>query len=229
MASLHRLRAEDCSRGNPELISRIVEHVTTHISKPTSALHENLSPKVHIDVHIVRPSQQFPFQTLITSGMSERPMNAPEKQSHLRYAELCLALPPEWPLSGRLLDDDKNYWPVRILRQIARYPHIANTWVSLGHTLNLTEGNPPSPFHESTAMNSLALFPPVLFPESFQELKLPSGCAIHFLAVFPIHQDERDYAIQNGSRKLFERMRACGFSELLDPKRPSVMNVPFVV
>ena len=58
-----------------------------------------ISDLVHIDVHWVQPTPKRPYHTLVTSGMSDKPMTVPAGAEHLRFAELMLCLPPEWQMS----------------------------------------------------------------------------------------------------------------------------------
>jgi hypothetical protein len=215
----------DHAHGKDALIEQVIQHIAKWVAKPDRVFHENLSHKVHIDIHIVEPTDRFPFYLLVTSGMSELPMNAPKGAEGWKFLELFLALPPTWPLSNQALEDEANYWPLRTLKMVARYPHIGNTWVAMGHTLNTTDGSPPMAFHPSTKLNSVVLFPPILLPESFHELQIGSGCSVRFCSVIPIFQDEREYAMRKGSQDLFAKMTAAGVSELLEPNRSSVIGM----
>lgn len=69
-----------------------------------TVFHEIISDKVHIDIHVVAPSKKFPWYTLVTSGMSDVPMRAPEQYPDLAFAELFLCLPPDWKMGGRGLE-----------------------------------------------------------------------------------------------------------------------------
>jgi hypothetical protein len=53
-------------------------------------LHEIASHLVGIHVYVIGPTAERPYQTLITSGMSERPMTVPEGQGISPYTELML-------------------------------------------------------------------------------------------------------------------------------------------
>lgn len=120
--------------GDPSLIEAVSAHIGQHIGPVETVLHELASDDLHIDVHIVPPAPGRPYHALITSGMSERAMRVPEGSESYRYAELCMLLDPSWPLSNDRLDDADIYWPIRVLKDTARFPHEANTWLSLGHT-----------------------------------------------------------------------------------------------
>ena len=210
--------------GNTSRIRQISRHLADCIAKPAFVFHEKVSHQIHVDIHHIEPSGRFPFHILATSGMSNLPMNVPKGAEAHKYLELFLALPPEWPLTNEAFKDEKNYWPLRLLKYLARYPHGAKTWISVGHTLKVTPGHPSKPLHESTKLNSVVIFPPVRLPESLYELKIDSNCTIHFLAVVPIFQEELDYAILNGSQNLFDKMKEKGISELLNVNRLSAIG-----
>src|SRR5215471_13595300 len=121
---------EDCS------LEQIDKHIETHIGKISTVLHEIASDLVHIDVHQVNPTQERPYYTLITSGMSDLPMTVPESAHDFRYAELMLCLPSDWRLDHDDLKQggDLYYWPIRWLKICARFPHEYKTWFGWGHT-----------------------------------------------------------------------------------------------
>ena len=80
---------------------------------------KQLSDLVHIDIHMVEPTPEKNYYTLVTSGMSDRPMNAPAECGELRYAEIAISLPPDWPLTQEAFADENNYWPLRWLKILA--------------------------------------------------------------------------------------------------------------
>src|SRR5690606_17276637 len=94
------------------------------------------------DVLMVLPTKERPFVTLVTSGMSELPMHVPDGNSSPRFAELVMLLAPTGELSQEAFRDERVYWPIRHLKQLARMPHLLDTWLSAGQTVS-TE--PPEP------------------------------------------------------------------------------------
>ncbi len=64
--------------GDGDHIDAISEHIEQHIGEVTMVFHEIVSDLVHIDVHHVLPTEDRDFHTLITSGMSDKPMNVPD-------------------------------------------------------------------------------------------------------------------------------------------------------
>ncbi|MDO7875591.1 hypothetical protein Q5H93_12680 [Hymenobacter sp. ASUV-10] len=47
--------------GDDENIAAISDHIERHVGPISGVFHELLSDQVHIDVHIVAPSADFPF------------------------------------------------------------------------------------------------------------------------------------------------------------------------
>src|SRR5262249_6607901 len=80
-----------------------IEKISAHIERPVgpvaSVFHEILSDLVHVDIHLVAPANNRNFYTLVTSGMSDRPMTPPEECGEVRFAEIVCCLPPDWPLA----------------------------------------------------------------------------------------------------------------------------------
>src|SRR5271155_3789322 len=87
------------STRNLELITA---HVERHVGPVARVIHETASQFVHVDILHILPSATRDFQVLVTSGLSDRPMIAPqgsgESREDCRFAELYLCLPSEWPL-----------------------------------------------------------------------------------------------------------------------------------
>src|SRR5262245_45453724 len=129
-----RTKEFEIAIGDTENIELISDHIGRHYGKIAVVWHEIISDLVHVDVHWVQPTAERPYHTLVTSGMSDRPMTVPAGAEEHRYAELMLSLPADWPLSSEAFQDDSNYWPVRLLKMLARFPHEYDTWMCFGHT-----------------------------------------------------------------------------------------------
>jgi hypothetical protein len=85
--------------------TEIEDYIEEHIGTVSYVYHEIVSDKVHIDIHVVDPSEKRNSYTLITSGMSDQPMPAPSGREGYRYTELTLSLPASWPMSPDELQD----------------------------------------------------------------------------------------------------------------------------
>jgi hypothetical protein len=201
-------------------LAEIEAHIRKYVGEPAFVWHEMVSDKVHLDVHVVKPSEKYPWHTLITSGMSDKPMNAPEGAEDERFAEMVLCLPPEWEVSERGFKSLDNFWPLKWLKQVARLPHDYDTWISVGHTI--PNGDPPEPFHASTEACCWFLLPPLWFPDEFSELRLKSGEKIRFLSIVPLYEEEVDYKLQRGTEKLASQLQGVKLTDLMRFDRPNV-------
>jgi hypothetical protein len=111
------------SKRDVSIIESVGDHIETYFGKIAWVMHERESPDIHVDVYVVEATPERNYKQLITAGMSEKPMRLPPEVSDGRYAELTLCLPAEWPLSVEAFKDESNYWPVRLLKDLARFPH----------------------------------------------------------------------------------------------------------
>jgi hypothetical protein len=205
--------------GDTESIALIEGHIEKFAGKPKTVYHEIISDKVHIDVHFVAPSERRPYHTLITSGMSNLPMKAPEQYKQFCYAELMLCLPPDWPLTDNDFKLLANYWPVGLLKYLARMPHQFDTWFH--HSHSIPNGDPAEPY-ANTGFCCALLGHPRQFPPEFEQLKISAEKTIHFCSVVPIYPEEMDLKLKKGAEALWERFDKAGISELLDVRRKNV-------
>ncbi len=206
--------------GNEENIEIISKHIERYIGPIEAVFHEIVSDLVHIDVHFVKPSQERPFHTLITSGMSDRPMAPPPDCREYAFAELMICLPPEWPISDEAFNNPNNYWPVEWLKRMARFPHEYQTWLFEGHTV--PNGDPAEPFARNTKFCGWLLFPPALAPEEFHELKVSPEKTIYFFSLFPLYESEMNLKLKKGTEELINRMADNDVCELIELGRKNV-------
>ncbi|HEX4590357.1 MAG TPA: suppressor of fused domain protein [Gemmataceae bacterium] len=206
--------------GDRRAIDAISRHVGRYVGKVEHVFHEIVSDLVHIDVHLVPPQPNRDFVTLVTSGMSDRPMTLPPDCDAPEYAELLLCLRSDWPLEQEDFKNEANYWPIRLLKFLARLPHEYDTWLGFGHTV--PNGDPPAPFDASTELCCALIVPPTLFDERFEQLAISDDKVVQFYAVVPLYREEMDFKLQHGTEELLGRFAAAGICELLDPRRPNV-------
>jgi hypothetical protein len=204
--------------------ARDLEAITDHIERYWGSIHEVFheirSEYVHIDVHIVKATPERPYHVLITSGMSDRPMIVPEGSEDLGYAELVIALPAEWPVEYSEFDDERNYWPVRLLKQTARFPHVHSTWLSLGHTI--ANGDPPAPYAEDVPFCAGILWIPSLCGEGAWSLNISPEKQIRFFSLIPVYEEEVRFAWSAGTDALFDKLDEVEISELVQKRRKNV-------
>jgi hypothetical protein len=211
-----------------DYVNEIVEHVANHIGPVSNVFQEMHSDAVRIDLLVVEPTESRPFTTLVTCGMSELPMRVPLENPddlalipELRYAELLLSLPPDWPLTPDAFQDESNYWPLRWLKRLARLPHQMDGWLGLGHTV--PNGDPPQPLGSNTTFAGWLIDEPVVLPREL--IKLRAGQrVINFYAAVPLYADEMEFKVQSGGGMLGRMLDQKKVNEQIDLSRPSVLK-----
>ncbi|MES2658459.1 MAG: suppressor of fused domain protein [Verrucomicrobiota bacterium] len=203
-----------------ENLDAVEKHIERHLGSPETVFHELISTTVHIDVHFVAPTPEQPWISLVTSGMSDIPMNAPAGAEDWRFSELMIRLPADWKLSDEAFQQEENYWPVRALKFLARFPHEYETWLSYGHTI--PNGNPPEPFAAGLPFMGMILSPPLVGGEDLATLRLADGTQVHFWSLIPLYASEMEFKLKHGADALLDRLIEAGHSDLFDPKRPPV-------
>ena len=203
----------------------VEEHVGRHLGEVKSVFHELISDLVHLDVLFIPPTPERPYHSLVTSGMSDRPMTVPDGAEDFLHAELMLCLPADWKLgtdeSGEdHFRDERNYWPIRWLKTLARLPHEYGTWLGAQHTI--PNGNPARPLAPGVPFTGFILGPVFTAPEGFGRLDA-AGKTIHFLSVIPLTTAEMDFKLAHGADALFSALVERGVTELVDVNRPSVV------
>lgn len=199
-------------------------HLTEFLGDDFDLLTEKVSIGIHLDLYVFRPIKQFPYVTLVTSGLADLAMNAPEELTD--RIELLLAVPTGWPgidpLDSDLLSDEANYWPIRMLKDIARIPSTYGSFLTWGHTI-VDEDRalfaPDSPF------NGAIVGPPIGYPPPLMRAVTPAG-EVDFLAVFPTTQAEMDFkvATPGGGQALIDRFTENKVTAVIEPNRPSVVS-----
>lgn len=209
-------REPEMAFGDEKLIHAISDHVSKHLGPTPMVFHELVSELVHLDVYHVKPAGERQCHTLVTCGMSERPMKTPQGLKGLSHAELLIHLPQNWPMKHEDWDDENNYWPVRWLKMLARLPHEYDTWLGHGHTV--PNGDPAQPFADNTDFCCWLLLEPMLVPERFTPLKM-KGRKIHFYQAVPLYAEEMDFKLARGLEALLKRFDRINLSPILDVKR----------
>ena len=163
--------------------------------------HEVISPDVHLDIIIVPPSEEENYYKLITMGAGAYEMDIPEEISHyeLSRAEYMIYLPAHWDIEG---ESDEAYWPIRMLKDVARLPINGNTWLADGHTIHGREDK--QPFARNTNLNSLVLLRGCDYEFNQLNFRFSSGEKVNFYQLFPLYQEELDYKWENGLEALLD-------------------------
>ncbi|WP_183361601.1 suppressor of fused domain protein [Geomonas limicola] len=206
------------SSGPPAIeqcLEQISAHVESTLGEVETIFHEIVSDTIHIDVLQVGPTEEFPFWRLITSGMSDLPMSTLSGSDDPRYAELMITLPAYWRFDNESLKDENWYWPLRLLKQLARLPHSHQAWLGWGHAI--PNGNPVEPYADNTKLCGSIIL--LCVPEKFEALRIDAEKEIRFFTVVPLYQEEMELRRSCGTTELLERLAHSQVSDIIDPQR----------
>lgn len=211
--------------------SATIEEIDNHLSKffedgETTVFHEIVSDKIHVDIYFIKANNDRDYNILMTSGMSSLPMNVPEELRGLEYAEVIALLPKDWPLDQKDFENENNYWPIRQLKELARFPHLYNTWLGEGHTVS--NGNPPEPMADNNSFVGVILLPSVTLPEDFLSIK-SNAKTIYIFSMIPLFQEEMDYKLKYGAEGLLSKFDKFGTREIIDINRPNTCKKRFKI
>ena len=202
--------------GDAEAAAAILAHIRKHIGPVDSVFHQLESPDMAIDIHHVPPKKGHDCHTLVTTGMSDRPM---PKGAGVRFGELVMSLPPDWPMSDDALDEDSAAWPIAMLRALGRLPHEHGVAYDFG--LCIDGGRLPFDMAADTGFAGVLLAPPVTISDAFWCLDVGSGKVIDFFGVVMLNPDEMALAKSEGVVALAHGLDVLKVTELVRPGRES--------
>lgn len=199
-----------------ENLSLIQDHIAKFIAPVSWVWCEIASSVIHLDVLVVDPTDTRPFYTLITSGMSQKPMTPtiPEV-SNCKYSELVLFLPADWPLNENEMYKEENFWPISMIKKIALFPHLHNTWFWHGHTYSNQ-----LPFHSSTPYSGALIHQASRLSKDFLVMPTAREERTFFHNLTLLHQVELDFYIDHGFERLVKALGDQKLNYIMDPDRP---------
>ena len=208
----------------PEMYSEdeidiIEKHIEHYYGNFEFVFHEKVSPDIHVDICLIPPSEECNWYTLVTMGMGAHLMNVPNqlKEEQLERAELVICLPEYWKLDKEHLKDEKWYWPIRLLKELARFPGENNTWLGWGHTVSYD-----GPLSYTTELCASILINPPCGNVGGNTCTLPDGEEVNFYQIIPLYGDELEFKLKNGTQKLLDKMNDNIL--LVNPHRLNVLN-----
>lgn len=215
---------EDEEAGVPEVYTEeemeaVEGHIQQYFGKFENVFHELSSPDIHVDICVVPPSEERDYYTLVTMGMGAHRMNVPEELAEykLERAELAIALPADWKLDQESMKDETWYWPIRLLKSLARLPINCDSWLGHGHTVENRE-----PFADNTKLCTATLIGPQDTEDGSEVCTLPGGEEVNFYQVIPLYEDELDYKLEHDTDALLNKMR--GISFVVNPTRQDAIT-----
>jgi hypothetical protein len=142
-----------------------------------------------ITVEMLYPTVEEPFYLLHTMGMSAAPLHYPSElaSNQENYCELSLILPSDWPFRNAAAPSlmDPAAWPIWLLMELGRFPHVHQIWISYGFILPNSENY--CPFSSMTKMSGVVI---VQFEGELGNVRMNDGTEIEFLMPIPAYKEE---------------------------------------
>ena len=199
-----------------EEMHTVEDYISDNFGKFDTVMHEIFSPDIHIDVCEIKPTKDNKCLRFVTMGMGAHKMSVPDelKNDGVDRAELVITLPADW-------DIKKMYWPVKLLKILARMPINEDTWLGWGHTIDI-----PQDFFNNAEFAGVVLYNTPY--EKHGECILPDGSRVNFYQVIPIYSNEMDLKINEGAQELLDRLIRNTYAtiETVDVNRKSAADEP---
>lgn len=211
---------------NPEMYKEedmltLEAHIQKYFGDCENVWHEIYSPDIHVDIYVIAPNEERDYYTLVTMGMGAHRMNVPAELAEykLERAELMIMLPPDWKLTQEDMRNEQWYWPIRLLKSIARLPGEDDTWVGWGHTVALNEGET---YADNTELCGTMLIGQQAADSEADVCRISGGEEVNFYQLIPLYLEEMEYKLDNDADALLEMMD--DVSMVVDIHRHNVMN-----
>ena len=200
-----------------EEMDAVENYIETNFGAYGHVFHELVSPDIHLDICIVEPTEERSYYMLVTLGMGAHRMNVPAElaEHKLERAELAIALPPDWNIHQ---SDEVHYWPIHLLKDLARLPIEMNTWLGWGHTI---DGR--APYADSTDLAAALIISGQVKEGGSNVCLLPDGDEVNFYQIIPLYKDELKYKLSHNADDLLDRLAERHVSFVIDPERRSAL------
>ena len=198
----------------------IIAHIEKHLG-PITATFRREDSDSPVDLLWLRPSANRPYHTLVTLGLSDRPMDIPDdvaNKNAAERAELMIMLPPEWNISPDNLNSEQGYWPIAWLTMLADFARTPGNWLGTGYVF--PNGDPMTEIADTPFSGVLVLPPFVSHPHEYYAFHSRDGTRLNLYALIPLYPGEIDLKSEQGLDVLLEHFDKTGInSEVVDIHR----------
>ena len=198
----------------------IIAHIEKHLG-PITATFRREDSDSPVDLLWLRPSANRPYHTLVTLGLSDRPMDIPDsvpQKTMGERAELMIMLPPEWNISPDNLNSEQGYWPIAWLTMLADFARTPGNWLGTGYVF--PNGDPMTEIADTPFSGVLVLPPFVSHPHEYYAFRSRDGTRLNLYALIPLYPGEIDLKSEQGLDILLEHFDKTGInSEVVDIHR----------
>ena len=205
----------------PNSVEIVDDHLDQFFDKDEDIVvfHEKESETIHRDIYFIKATKDRPYNVLLSCGMSALPMTVPDDISSSEFTEIMILLPKEWDLKHESFDDERNYWPIRIMKEIMMSPHKNKTWFGFGHSYGHEDDGE---FAEGIGFNSVMLAHSTELSDDFTQIELENDKVIDIYTLIPLYKEELEFKIKNSARDLLKRFDKFGIEEIVKVGRKNV-------
>ncbi len=209
------------SKNLPNSVEIIDNHLDQFFDKDSDIMvfDEIESELIHRDVYLIKATEERPYHILLSCGMSALPMKVPNGIESSKFIETMILLPKEWNLEYGSFSEEKNYWPIRIMKEIMMLPHENETWFGFGHTYGHEEDEE---FAEGIGFNSIMLASSMELSDEFTHIELDNGKVVDIYTLIPLYKEELEFKMKNGASALLEKFDKFGIEEIVKIGRKNV-------
>lgn len=210
------------------LIEALPAHIGRFIDGEPLVFHETDSDHMHLDVFMWAPTTQRPRWTMVTSGLSARPMAVPAGAEHFARAELVMTLPEDCPSLSEIqrMPDSRAKrfeWPMRNMKNLARMTYLYDTWLSYGHSTRARRA-----IHQTYPRSQFS----GMLIEAVQSMPQEASTfdvddhTVHCLGLYLLDPTELEFmlaAAHGGPHDMLHRLNDAGYHEGVFPGREAVV------
>lgn len=183
---------------NPDDFKIVSEHIEKYFGKG-----QRLCSLFGVEVIHIPPSEDHPYNKLISCGLGAKLLNVPngfdkKLNAHL---ELCLFLPKDY----RFTQDKDKDWPVYLLLQMIRHVIGALNFIGFGYYVKEEPSLAPSTAYDGVMLTALGDY-----AGECQAVNLSDGSTVRFYQLVPLQPMETRYRMHHTAielLRLFERER----------------------
>lgn len=165
--------------------------------------HETISTDLHTDLIFIKPTKDRPYYTVCTCGIGAYRMTLDQEdrvENEIpEYNEYLIHLPANWNVSDEGFENEENWWPIRLLKTVAREPKSSKDIFRVNEIVSYNDIN------TYTKATSAFLDYPLPDPQVETYFSTNTGRTINFLQIVPITSEEAYHFDNQESTDYYEK------------------------
>lgn len=158
---------------------------------------------------------------LVTNGMRGMPMNVPPELKDYQNVELMVFVDKAFDLSDKGLLREENDWIIKLLSDLAIYPHLTNSYLGWGQIVG--NGESLLPYDDTIQYCGALVYPPI--DETSMKFcnYVENGVNVFIYNVMPLYREELGFIQAQSSEQFINLMTAMGISQCIKKNRSNVI------